>query len=69
MIDPFGLEIARERQKELMREAQERRITGALRKARRSRRGVPRESEGIEVGWGLAEEESAVATPYLPDAP
>jgi hypothetical protein len=62
---PFDLELAREWREELLREARERRIARTLRKARQSvregRRGVPRESEGVQVGWGLAEEESAVA--------
>jgi hypothetical protein len=65
VINPFDLEIARGRQEELLREAEERRIAGALRKARRSvkedRRSSTRELEGVEVGWGLAEEESRVA--------
>jgi hypothetical protein len=65
VINPFDLEIARGRQEELLREAEERRIAGALRKARRSvkedRRSSTRELEGVDVGWGLAEEESGVA--------
>ena len=35
MGDPFGLEMASERQRELLREAEERRIAGALRRFRR----------------------------------
>ena len=54
----FDLKIARERRDELLHEAEERRIAGALRRARRdveeSRRGVPRGSE--DVGGGLGEE-------------
>ena len=65
MISPFHLELARGRQEELLREAEERRIAGALRGTRRSvedgGRGMPRELEGVKVGWGLAEEEPAVA--------
>ena len=65
MINPFDLEMARGRQEELLREAEERRIAGALRKARRSvkegGRSMTRELEGLKVGWGLAEEEPAVA--------
>ena len=65
MISPFHLELARGRQEELLREAEERRIAGALRKARRGveegKRSATRELEGLKVGWGLAEEESAVA--------
>jgi hypothetical protein len=61
----FDLELARQRRDELLHEAEERRLARALRKARRSvregRRAVPRELEGVEVGWGLAEEESGVA--------
>ena len=52
MGDPFGLEIARERQGELLREAEERRMAGALRK---SRRGAGEDGSvgfgGIEVRW------------------
>jgi hypothetical protein len=63
--DPFDLERARERRDELLREAEERRLAGALRKARRdvgeSTRGGVSKLEGVEVSWGLAEEESAVA--------
>lgn len=62
MGDPFGFQIARERQRELLREAEERRISRAL---RRSRRGADRddevEEEGVEVGWGLAGDERMVA--------
>jgi hypothetical protein len=65
VINPFDLEVARGRQEELLREAEERRIAGALRKARRSvkegGRRVTRELKGLKVGWGLAEEEPAVA--------
>jgi len=65
VINPFDLEIARGRQEELLREAEGRRIARALRKARRSvkedRRSATRELEGLKVGWGLAEEEPAVA--------
>jgi hypothetical protein len=65
VINPFDLEIARGRQEELLREAEERRIARALRKARRSvkedRRSATRELEGLKVGWGLAEKEPAVA--------
>ena len=65
MGDPFGLEMAKVRQEELLREAEERRIARAL---RRFRRGVkegrsegPAEPEGVEVRWGLAGDERAVA--------
>jgi hypothetical protein len=65
VINPFDLEMARGRQEDLLREAEERRIAGALRKARRSvkegGRNTPRELEGLKVGWGLAEDEGAVA--------
>jgi predicted N-acetyltransferase YhbS len=65
VINSFDLEMARGRQEELLREAEERRIAGSLRKARRSvkegKRGAIRELEGLKVGWGLAEEEPAVA--------
>lgn len=60
MGDPFGFEMAKERQKELLREAEGRRISAALRKARR---GVGRDekAEDVEVGWGLSGDERAVA--------
>jgi predicted N-acetyltransferase YhbS len=58
---PFDLELARGRQAELLREAEERRIAGALRKARRSVEEGGMTREGLKVGWGRAEEESAVA--------
>jgi hypothetical protein len=62
MGDPFGFQIARDRQKELLREAEERRISSALRRARRGgERGEETEAEGVEVGWGLAGDEPAVA--------
>lgn len=63
MGDPFGLDAARERQKDLLREAEERRVVRSLRKSRRGakRRGSPVEPEDIEVRWGLAEDEPAVA--------
>lgn len=59
---PFDLEIARERREELLREAEERRIARALRKARRDFvEGRDNAGSKLEVRWGLAEEESAVA--------
>jgi hypothetical protein len=65
MSDPFGIELARERQRELLREAEERRTAGALRRFRRSagedKRGGQVELEGVEVRWGLVEDEAAVA--------
>ena len=65
MGDPFDLEMARERREELLREAEERRIAGVLRRARRNagedRQGGMSGIEDVEVRWGLAEEESAVA--------
>jgi hypothetical protein len=60
MINPFDLEIARERHEELLREAWEHRIAAALRKARRSRSGVRKGLEGVEFSLELAEEESVV---------
>ena len=62
MGDPFDLELARERREELLREAEERRIAGTLRKARRDVvEGRDDAGSKLEVRWGLAEEESAVA--------
>jgi hypothetical protein len=61
--DPFDLEMARERREELLREAEGRRLADSFRRARRDvgedRHGGP--DDGVEVRWGLAEEESAVA--------
>jgi hypothetical protein len=62
MIDLFDLEAAKQRQEDLLREAQEHRIAAALRKAHRSRRGVSGQSEDVEVSWGLADEEPILAT-------
>jgi hypothetical protein len=65
MGDLFGLEMAKVRQKELLREAEERRIARSLRRFRRG--GVkgtseePAEPEGVEVRWGLSGDEPAVA--------
>ena len=65
MGDPFGLEAARDRQKDLLREAEERRLSRSLRKARQGTgaemRGESVEPERVEVRWGLAEDEVAVA--------
>ena len=41
MGDPFGLEMVRERQRELLREAEGRRMAGLLRRVRRQERGGP----------------------------
>ncbi|CAN5650209.1 hypothetical protein BH18ACT11_BH18ACT11_30560 [soil metagenome] len=63
MGDPFGLEAARERQKDLLREAEGRRFACSLRKARRGA-SVDRRGESVEdvdVRWGLAEDEPMVA--------
>jgi len=63
MINPFDLETAKQRQQDLLREAQERRIAAPLRKARRGVDedgcGMPKDSE--DVRWGLAEDEVTVA--------
>jgi hypothetical protein len=63
--DPFDLKMARERRDELLREAEERRLAGALRKARRGvvkgRHDGGSKLEGVNVRWGFAAEESAVA--------
>lgn len=65
MGDPFGLEAATERQKDLLREAEERRISSSLRSSRRGagaeRRDESVEPEGVEVRWGLVEDEPVVA--------
>jgi hypothetical protein len=64
MGDPFGLEAAKVRQEELLREAEERRIARSLRRFRRGgkgRREEPVELEGVKVRWGLAGDEPTVA--------
>ncbi|MBA2533896.1 MAG: hypothetical protein H0V21_02700 [Rubrobacter sp.] len=61
MGDPFGLETARERQKDLLREAEGRRIARSLRKARQSAGTNGRGESVVDVRWGLAEDEPAVA--------
>src|ERR687898_780584 len=65
MGDSFWLEIARERQRELLREAEEHRTAGVLRGARRGvgkdKHGGPVKLEDVDVRWGLAEDEGAVA--------
>jgi hypothetical protein len=63
MGDPFGLEIARVRQEELLREAERRRIARSLRRLRRGKGDDEGSVElrGVEVHWGLAGDESAVA--------
>ena len=65
MGDPFGLETAKGRQQELLREAEERRIARALRRFRRGGgrggRGKPAELGGVKVRWGLEGDEGAVA--------
>jgi predicted N-acetyltransferase YhbS len=61
----FGLEMAKMRQEELLREAAQRRIARALRMFRRGgmkgRSEEPAELEDVEVRWGLAVDEGAVA--------
>jgi hypothetical protein len=58
---PFEIEMARARRDGLLR------IARALRRGRRGggegRRGMPRELEGTEVGWGLAEEKRTIGEP------
>src|SRR5918994_7277104 len=64
MGDPFGLELAKVRQEELLREAEERRIARSLRRFRHGVKGrseEPAEPEDVEVRWGLAGDERAVA--------
>jgi hypothetical protein len=63
MGDLFGIEAARERQKEFLREAEERRIAGSLRELRRGKGKDegPVASGGVRVRWGLVGDEPAVA--------
>jgi len=67
VINPFDLEIARGRQDELLREAEERRIARVLRRARRGGgedwSDVPRALEGVEASWEIAEEEPIAGVP------
>jgi len=63
MGDPFGFEMAKVRQDELLREAEERRLSRALRRFRRGK-GVDEgldDLDGVGVRWGLAGDEEAVA--------
>jgi hypothetical protein len=63
--DLFGIEMARVRQEELLREAAERRMARVVRKFRgggmKGRSEEPVEPDGVGVRWGLAEDERAVA--------
>jgi hypothetical protein len=63
--DPFDLELARERREDLLREAEERRIARSLHGTRRNvgedRPGGVGGVSGVEVCWGLARDEAAVA--------
>jgi hypothetical protein len=64
MGDPFGLEMAKVRQEELLREAEERRIARAVRRFRRGGKEGREELvglEGVEVRWGFAGDEPGVA--------
>ena len=63
MGDPFWLEMAKVRQEELLREAEERRTARALRKFRRGKGDDegPVEAKGVKVRWGLVGDEPAVA--------
>jgi hypothetical protein len=63
MGDPFGLGMAKVRQEELLREAEQRRIARAVRRLRRGKGDDegPVESEGVNVRWGLVGDEAAVA--------
>jgi hypothetical protein len=61
MGDPFGLDTARERQKDLWREAEGRRIARSLRDSRRSVDTNGRGESVVDVRWGLVGDEPAVA--------
>ena len=65
MVDLFDLELARGRQEELLREAEERRIARALRRSRRGedRSGGPGRLESAEASRGFAEEKPIVGVP------
>jgi len=61
MGDPFGLDTARERQKDLLREAEGRRIARSLRSFRQSIGTDGRGEPVVDVRWGLVGDEPAVA--------
>ena len=63
MGDPFGLEMAKVRQEELLREAEQRRLARALRGFRRGKgdKGMSEEPWDVVVRWGLVGDEVAVA--------
>src|SRR5215210_1150554 len=61
MGDPFGFAMAKVRQEELLREAEERRISRALRRFRWGKGDEEGLAEGVSVRWGLAGDEGAVA--------
>jgi hypothetical protein len=63
MGDPFWVEMAKVRQEELLREAEERRTARALRRFRRGKGDDegPVEPEGVKVRWGLVGDKPAVA--------
>jgi hypothetical protein len=67
MHDWAGFGIAKEHHKELLREAEGRRLARGLREARRARmeerrgRAEVKAGDGIEVRWGLQEDEPRIA--------
>jgi hypothetical protein len=63
MGDGFWVEMAKVRQEELLREAEERRTARALRRFRRGKGDDegPVEPEGVKVRWGLEGDERVVA--------
>jgi hypothetical protein len=61
MGDPFGIEMAKVRQEELLREADRRRMARSLRKFRRGEGDEEGPLEGVKVRWGLVGDEPAVA--------
>ena len=61
MGDPFGIEMAKVKQEELLREADRRRIARSLWKFRRGEGDEEGPLEGVKVRWGLVGDEPAVA--------
>jgi hypothetical protein len=59
--DWAGLGVWEERREELMREAKDRRLARELREARRAEGRRGEVLEGIEVRWGLLEDEPGIA--------
>lgn len=67
MMNTLSSEVAREHRKELVREADRRRLEPRLGRTRRSHTASPRDAKAgeqaernVEIRWGLAEDESGI---------